>query len=198
MGSELRANLSVKTLIAFGASTGGTDALRFILEAMPADAPGMVIVQHIHEGFTAMFADSLNRSCQIEVRRAQAGDVVRNGLALIAPANYHMRVLPNADGYFVELSTDSLVSLHRPSVDVLFESVARAAGANALGIILTGMGSDGAAGLLLMKKAGAHTIAQDESSSVAFSMPEAAIRNGAAQEILPLSDIAAAILRLQK
>lgn len=194
MSRDIEAASRQARVVAIGASTGGTDALRLILEAMPMNAPAMVIVQHIRQGFTAGFADSLNRSCQIEVKRAGHGDVLRRGLALIAPASLHMRVVYNAGQYFVKLSEDAPVSLHRPSVDVLFQSVAGAVGANALGIILTGMGSDGAAGLLAMKAAGAHTIAQDKGSCVVFGMPKAAILNGAARAVLPLAHIPVAIL----
>src|ERR1700754_5118789 len=143
-------------VVALGASAGGTDALQLILEAMPADAPPMVIVQHMGKGFTSLFADVLNQSCKIEIKRASHGDILKSGLALIAPAQLHMQIVYAAGLYFVRLSEAPAAALHCPSVDVLFRSVARAAGPNALGIILTGMGADGADGLFAMRQAGAY------------------------------------------
>jgi two-component system chemotaxis response regulator CheB len=182
-------------IVAIGASTGGTEALRDILRAMPYDAPGIVIVQHMPAGFTAAFADHLNGSCRIEVREAAPGDRVTPGLALIARGNRHLLVKRRGFDLVVELTEDAPVCRHRPSVDVLFRSVAEAAGRNAVGVILTGMGADGAEGLLTMKQAGAPTIAQDESTSVVFGMPKEAIDRGAADVVLPLPRIAAGILQ---
>ena len=185
---------TTEKIVAIGASTGGTEALREILEAMPAGAPGMVIVQHMPELFTAAFARRLNETCRIQVKEAADGDRVIAGRALIAPGNRHVLVRRDGAQYRVHLNDGPLVSRHRPSVDVLFQSVAHAAGANAIGVILTGMGSDGAAGLMDMHDAGAVTLAQDESTSVVFGMPGAAIAKGAVRFIHPLPSIAAAIL----
>ncbi|HEY7219341.1 MAG TPA: chemotaxis response regulator protein-glutamate methylesterase [Candidatus Binatia bacterium] len=185
---------NTETLIAIGASTGGTEALRVVLEAMPLDAPGMVVVQHMPEGFTKAFAQRLNQTCAIEVREAVNGDPLTAGLALVAPGNRHSLLVRDGTRYTVEVSDGPLVSRHRPSVDVLFRSVAQAAGANAIGIILTGMGSDGAEGLLEMKRAGALTVAQDESSCVVFGMPKEAIERGAVDKVVSLSRIPHEIL----
>lgn len=183
-----------ETVVAIGASTGGTEALRIILEAMPTDAPGIVVVQHMPEGFTAAFAQRLNQGCAIEVKEAANGDLLTTGLALIAPGNRHA-LLRRADaGYAVEVIDGALVSRHRPSVDVLFRSVAQSAGAKAIGVILTGMGSDGAEGMLEMKNVGAFTIAQDESSCVVFGMPKEAIARDAVDKIVSLSRIPHEIL----
>jgi two-component system chemotaxis response regulator CheB len=182
-------------IIALGASTGGTEALRLILEAMPADAPGLVVVQHMPEGFTAAFAQRLDRSCYIEVKEAAHGDPVVAGRALIAPGNRHLLVRRGGSRYAVEVNDGPLVSRHRPSVDMLFRSVARCAGANAVGVLLTGMGSDGADGLLEMRRAGAFTLAQDEASSVVFGMPKEAIERGAADKVASLSSMPHEILR---
>jgi two-component system, chemotaxis family, protein-glutamate methylesterase/glutaminase len=182
-------------VIALGASTGGTEALRTILEAMPADAPGLLVVQHMPEGFTRAFADRLDRTCRIEVKEAADGDRVLDGRALIAPGRRHMMLRRSGAHYVVELGDGPLVSRHRPSVDVLLRSVAAAAGPNAVGAILTGMGDDGAAGLLEMKEAGAVTLAQDEASCVVFGMPRAAIERGAADHVVPLEHMAARVLR---
>ena len=181
-------------IVAIGASTGGTEALREILEAMPPEAPGMVIVQHMPELFTAAFARRLNDTCRIQVKEAANGDRILPGRALIAPGNRHVLVRRNGAQYHVQLSGGPLVSRHRPSVDVLFQSVAKAAGPNAIGVILTGMGNDGAAGMLEMQQAGAVTLAQDESTSVVFGMPGAAIAKGAVRFVHPLPAIAAAII----
>jgi two-component system chemotaxis response regulator CheB len=183
-----------KRLVAIGASTGGTEALAEILSAMPPDAPGIVVVQHMPEVFTAAFAERLNRISQIEVKEAEHGDRIAMGRALIAPGNRHMSVRRRGAQILAEISEGPLVSRHRPSVDVLFRSVANAAGADALGIILTGMGNDGAQGLLEMKNSGAETVAQDEASCVVFGMPKEAIACGAVDVILPLSKIAAKLL----
>ena len=189
-----RADVFSKMIVAMGASTGGTEALAQILAAMPRDSPGIVVVQHMPEVFTAAFAQRLDRLSQIEVKEAEHGDCISAGRALIAPGNRHMSVTRRGTQSFVEISEGPLVSRHRPSVDVLFRSVAHAAGASALGIILTGMGSDGAQGLLEMKNAGAETVAQDEASCVVFGMPKEAIACGAVNLILPLSKIPAKIL----
>ena len=181
-------------VVALGASTGGTEALREILEAMPPDAPGIAIVQHMPETFTAAFARHLSRSCRIEVKEAAAGDRLCSGRALVAPGDHHLVVRRSGAQYRADVLDGPPVSRHRPSVDVLFRSVAEAAGPNAVGVILTGMGDDGAAGLLEMKKAGAHTIAQDEDTSVVFGMPREAIARGAVDEIRPLGRVAASIL----
>ena len=181
--------VTTEAVIAVGASTGGTEALRVILEAMPSDAPGMVLVQHMPEGFTGAFAQRLNQSCAVEVKEAVNGDRVVTGLALIAPGNRHLIVHRDGTQYVVEVMDGPLVSRHRPSVDVLFRSVAQSAGPNAIGVILTGMGNDGAEGLLEMKKAGAFTIAQDESSCVVFGMPKEAIERGAVDKVATLSRI---------
>ena len=182
-------------LIAIGASTGGTEALREVLQAMPVDAPGIVVVQHMPEGFTRAFADRLDQICAIEVKEAAAGDEVRPGRALVAPGDQHLRVKRSGGRFLVELDREPLVSRHRPSVDVLFRSVAAAAGARAVGVIMTGMGADGAEGLLEMKRAGASTIAQDEASCIVFGMPREAIALGAADEVVPLYRMREAILR---
>lgn len=182
-------------IVAIGASTGGTEALLQIFEQMPEDCPGIVAVQHMPEGFTAAFAKRLNGTCRIEVKEAAAGDKVLPGRAYIAPGNRHLLVRRLGSGYFLELRDGALVSRHRPSVNVLFRSVAQAAGASAVGILMTGMGDDGADGLLEMKKAEALTIAQDEASCVVFGMPREAILRGAVDEVVTLSDIPSAILR---
>jgi two-component system chemotaxis response regulator CheB len=182
-------------IIAIGASTGGTEALLQVLEQMPENCPGIVAVQHMPEGFTAAFAKRLNGICRIEIKEAADGDKVLPGRAYIAPGNRHTLVRRIGPSYFLEVRDGALVSRHRPSVNVLFRSVAQSAGASAVGILMTGMGDDGADGLLEMKQAEAFTIAQDEASCVVFGMPREAILRGAAEEILPLSKIPAAILR---
>jgi len=182
-------------LIAIGASTGGTEALLQVLEQMPENCPGIVAVQHMPEGFTAAFAKRLNGICRIEIKEACDGDKVVPGRAYIAPGNRHTLVRRIGPSYFLEVCEGDLVSRHRPSVNVLFRSVAQAAGASAVGVLMTGMGDDGADGLLEMKEADAFTIAQDEASCVVFGMPREAILRGAACEILPLPRISSAILR---
>jgi two-component system chemotaxis response regulator CheB len=177
-------------IIALGASTGGTEAIRAFLQAMPPDCPAIVIVQHMPEMFTRAFADRLNKDCAIEVREAADGDRALSGCALIAPGNHHLVLQRTGMTYSVQINEGPLVSRHRPSVDVLFRSVAKSAGRNAVGVIMTGMGSDGAQGLLEMRQAGAQTIAQDESSCVVFGMPREAIHRGAAVTVLPLAKIA--------
>ncbi len=176
-------------LIAIGTSTGGTQALEAVLTRLPAVSTGIVIVQHMPERFTAMFAERLNNLCQIEVREGKDGDRVRAGLALIAPGGKHMLLKRSGAQYYVEVRDGPLVNRHKPSVDVLFRSVAQVAGKNALGIIMTGMGDDGARGLKEMHDTGAQTIAEDESSCVVFGMPKEAIKLGAAAKVIPLETI---------
>jgi two-component system, chemotaxis family, protein-glutamate methylesterase/glutaminase len=183
-----------RNIIAIGASTGGTEALREILETLPENAPGIVIVQHMPEGFTAAFARRLNEMCRIEVKEAADGDRITEGRALIAPGNRHVTISRAGAEYTVGVTDGPLVSRHRPSVDVLFRSVAKAAGLHAIGVILTGMGNDGADGLLEMHKAGAVTIAQDEATCAVFGMPREAIARGAVQNVQPLRSIAPLML----
>jgi two-component system chemotaxis response regulator CheB len=183
-------------VVAIGASTGGTQALRRVLGAMPAQAPAFLIVQHMPAAFTRGFAEQLDRETAIEVREALDGDRVRPRQALVAPGDRHLRLREDASGYFVEVADGPLVSLHRPSVDVLFHSVAHLAGPRAVGVLLTGMGRDGAEGLLAMKQAGAATLVQDETTSIVFGMPGEAIRRGAADEVLPLPEISDVIRAL--
>jgi len=184
------------SLIAVGASTGGTEALRSFLSVMPADCPPIVIVQHMPEVFTRAFADRLNGECQIRVAEARDGEQLLSGQALIAPGNFHTLVERSGTGFAVKVITGPLVSRHRPSVDVLFRSVANAAGRSGVGVIMTGMGNDGAQGLLEMKQMGAATIAQDKESSVVFGMPQEAISKGAVDCVLPLEQIALRALEL--
>jgi two-component system chemotaxis response regulator CheB len=184
-------------LIAVGASTGGTEALRVFLAALPADCPPVVVVQHMPEGFTRAFANRLNQECGIEVAEARDGDRLQTGQALIAPGNRHMLVNRSGEELVVQILDGPLVSRHRPSVDVLFRSVAISAGPKAVGVIMTGMGDDGAQGLCEMKEAGAGTIAQDEASCIVFGMPKEAISRGAVNHIVPLERIASAVLILQ-
>lgn len=186
---------TTEIVVAIGASTGGTEALKELLEVLPADSPGIVIVQHMPEVFTRSFAQRLNEICKISVKEAENGDTVIRGRALIAPGNKHTLLKRSGAKYYVEVKDGPLVNRHRPSVDVLFRSTARYAGSNAIGIIMTGMGADGAKGLLEMKEAGARTAAQDEKSCVVFGMPKEAIKLGAADKILPLNKLADLILR---
>jgi two-component system chemotaxis response regulator CheB len=181
-------------LIAIGASTGGTEAIQTILQRLPQSAPAIVITQHIPAGFSRAFADRLNKICAIRVKEAEDGDEVVAGRALVAPGDYHMLLRQTGAGRRVAVKTGPRVHYQRPAVDVLFTSVAECCGASAVGVLLTGMGSDGAQGLLKMKDAGAVTIAQDEASCVVFGMPREAIRMGAAARVLPLDRIGAAIL----
>ena len=182
------------TVLAIGASTGGTEAIEEILTHLPVDVPGIVIAQHIPPVFSRAFADRLNRVCSIHVKEACDGDLVQPGTALIAPGNFHMVLSRSASGYRVTIKTGPKVCYQRPSIDVLFSSVAECAGDRAVGALLTGMGADGAQGLLRMKEAGARTIAQDEASCVVFGMPREAIRLGAADRVVPLLRIPAAIM----
>jgi two-component system, chemotaxis family, protein-glutamate methylesterase/glutaminase len=181
-------------VIAIGASTGGTEAIRKVLAELPENCPGVVIAQHIPAVFSRSFANRLNELCALRVREAQDGDTLEPGLALVAPGNFHMLLRRTLSGYRVEIKDGPLVCFQRPAVDVLFHSVAEAAGSNATAAILTGMGSDGVQGMLALKKAGAHTLAQDEESCVVFGMPREAIRHGAVDRVLPLSAIPAALL----
>jgi two-component system chemotaxis response regulator CheB len=182
------------TIIAIGASTGGTEAIRELLEVLPPNTPPIVITQHMPEKFTKTFADRLDTLCRISVKEAEDGDSVLPGHALIAPGNYHMTLARSGARYSVRLNQDPPVNRHRPSVDVMFHSVAQYAGANSVGVILTGMGGDGARGLLAMQEAGAHTIAQDENSCVVFGMPKEAIKLGGVDKVLPLGQIPAHVL----
>lgn len=182
-------------VVALGTSTGGTQALEVVLRQLPEDCPGIVIVQHMPEKFTAAFAQRLNGLCRIEVREARHMDRVRAGLALIAPGGRHMQLKRSGAQYLVEVMDGPPVNRHKPSVDVLFRSVARHAGHNALGVIMTGMGDDGARGLLAMREAGARTVAQDEASCVVFGMPKEALRMGAAQSTEALQSLPALIIQ---
>ena len=181
-------------VVALGTSTGGTQALEVVLTSLPRVTPGMVIVQHMPEKFTAAFAQRLNSLCQIEVKEAQNNDRVINSRALIAPGGKHMLLRRTGAQYYVEVMDGPLVNRHRPSVDVLFRSVAKCAGANALGVIMTGMGDDGAAGLAEMRKAGARTVAQDEASCVVYGMPKEAVKRGGVEKSVPLTAIGREIM----
>jgi len=186
---------TTEKVVAVGASTGGTEALRLFLEALPHDAPGIVIVQHMPEHFTAAFARRLDGLCRVAVKEAANGDSVIPGRALIAPGNRHLLLKRSGARYYVEIKDGPLVGRHRPSVDVLFRSAARYAGRNAIGVLMTGMGDDGARGMLELRQAGAVTFAQDEASCIVFGMPKEAIRLGAVDRILPLDELAPAVLR---
>jgi two-component system chemotaxis response regulator CheB len=186
---------TTERIVCIGASTGGTESLRVVLEALPAASPGIVIVQHMPEKFTAAFARRLNGLCEMEVKEAADGDTVLRGRVLIAPGDHHMLLQRSGARYYVSIKEGPLVSRHRPSVDVLFRSAARSAGANAVGIIMTGMGDDGARGMVEMKQAGALTVAQDEATSVVFGMPKEAIARGAVDRVLPLDSLASEIVR---
>jgi two-component system chemotaxis response regulator CheB len=186
---------TTEKVVAVGASTGGTEALREFLEAMPLDAPGIVIVQHMPEVFTARFAERLNTICAITVKEAADNDSVIRGQALIAPGNRHLLLKRSGARYYVEVKDGPLVCRHRPSVDVLFRSAARYGGRNVVGVIMTGMGDDGSRGMLEMKQAGAYNIAQDEASCIVFGMPAEAIKAGAVDQVMPLRSIAAEVVR---
>jgi two-component system chemotaxis response regulator CheB len=181
-------------VIAVGASTGGTRAIEAVLSTMPVTSPGTVIVQHMPENFTTSFARRLNKICPMEVREARDNDRVVPGVAFIAPGNRHMLLYRSGGAYRVKIKTGPRVHYQRPSVDVLFQSVAKNAGRNAVGVLLTGMGADGAKGLLSMRENGANTIAQDEKSCVVFGMPKEAIKLGAVDEVVPLSNISRSII----
>jgi two-component system chemotaxis response regulator CheB len=185
---------TTEKVVVIGASTGGTEALKTVLEALPADTPGIVIVQHMPELFTRAFANRLDGLCSISVKEAETNDTVIRGRALIAPGNHHLLLKRSGARYYVEVKDGPLVCRHRPSVDVLFRSAARYAGQNAVGVILTGMGDDGARGMLEMKQAGARTIAQDEATCIVFGMPKEAIKLNGVDKILPLQSVAGTML----
>jgi two-component system chemotaxis response regulator CheB len=185
-------------IIAIGASTGGTEALKVILKAMPSNAPGILVVQHMPAHFTASFAERLNQLSSINIREARDGDLLVRGVTLIAPGNYHMVLRSHDKHFYVQVKKGPLVNHQRPAADVLFHSVARYAGKDAVGVILTGMGGDGALGLLRMKEARARTLAQDEKSCVVFRMPKEAIKLGAVDRVVPLADIAQTALEMVK
>jgi two-component system chemotaxis response regulator CheB len=187
---------STHKVIAVGASTGGTEALRVFLTSLPADSPGLVIVQHMPEQFTRSFAERLDRACQIRVHEAADGDRVLPGHALLAPGDKHVKVVRSGASYVVRIGIAPPVNHHRPSVDVLFHSCAKHLGSNAVGVILTGMGSDGARGMLAMHDAGARTVAQDEATCVVYGMPKEAVAAGGVDEVVPLDDVAGAVARL--
>jgi len=185
---------TTEKVVVIGASTGGTEALKTVLEMLPADTPGIVIVQHMPELFTRAFANRLDSLCAITVKEAETNDTVIRGRALIAPGNHHLLLKRSGARYYIEIKDGPLVCRHRPSVDVLFRSAARYAGQNAVGVILTGMGDDGARGMLEMKQAGAVTFAQDEATCVVFGMPKEAIKLDGVDKVLPLTSIAGSIL----
>lgn len=195
--AKAASNAMVQTtekVVVVGASTGGTEALKTFLEALPMDSPGIAIVQHMPENFTKSFAKRLDGICKISVKEAEDGDTLIRGRALIAPGNFHMLLKRSGARYYVEIKEGPLVSRHRPSVDVLFRSAARYAGKNAVGVIMTGMGDDGAKGMLELKEAGAYNIAQDEQTCIVFGMPNEAIKLGGVDKILPLQNIAAHVM----
>lgn len=185
-------------IIAIGASTGGVQALTCVLSSLPADSPGTLVVQHMPAQFTSSFAERLNETCAVQVKEAADGDRILPGRVLIAPGGYHMVLQRSGASYYVAIKDSPPVCHQKPSVEVLFNSVAKYAGANAVGAILTGMGNDGAKGLLALREAGAHTIAQDEATSVVFGMPREAIRLSAAEAILPLEKISAALIQFAR
>lgn len=186
---------TMSKIIAIGASTGGTDAIHTVISGLPRDMPPIVIVQHMPPVFTKLYAERLNNTCELEVKEAEDGDALRPGRVLIAPGNFQMRLAKRGTGYIVKCTQEEKVSGHCPSVDVLFDSVAAVAGKQSVGVILTGMGRDGANGLLKMKKTGAYTIGQDEKSSVVYGMPMVAYNIGAVDKQLPLDRIADEIIR---
>jgi two-component system chemotaxis response regulator CheB len=186
--------LSTEKLIVIGASTGGTEAIREVLQPLPADSPAVLIAQHMPPGFTRSFAQRLDSLCRIHVKEAEHGERVLPGHAYIAPGGWHLALGRNGANYVAQLNQDEAVNRHRPSVDVLFDSVARNAGVNAVGVLLTGMGRDGAAGLARMRQAGAHTFAQDEATCIVFGMPREAIALRAVDEVRPLPEMARAVL----
>ena len=193
-GAPAPSQWTPSTVIAIGASTGGTEAIADILPRLPQGIPGIVITQHIPAGFSRAFATRLNQMCAFEVKEAEDGDTLRPGRALVAPGDFHLLLRKSADGYRVTVKTGPRVCYQRPSVDVMFSSVAESAGAHAVGVLLTGMGSDGAQGLLKMRQAGARTIAQDQATCVVFGMPREAIRAGAAARVVSLPGVPQAIL----
>lgn len=183
-----------KKIVAIGASTGGTEAIKNVLIRLPDEVPPILMVQHMPEGFTAAFAKRLNSLCEFEVREAKNGDKLQKNLALLAPGNKHL-VLKKDSGYYVEVKDGPLIHHQRPAVEVLFKSVAKYAGKDAIGVILTGMGKDGAEGLLNMKNAGAYTIGQDESTSIVYGMPKEAYQMGGVTKVLPIEKIAEEIMK---
>jgi two-component system chemotaxis response regulator CheB len=185
-------------IIAIGSSTGGTEALKAVLPLLPPTSPGILVVQHMPAHFTTKFAERLNELCQIRVKEAEDGDSVAPGCCLLAPGNFHMVMRRSGARYYVNVKTGPLVCHQRPAVDVLFNSVAAYGGNNAIGVIMTGMGKDGASGMLKMRQAGAHTIAQDEKSCVVFGMPKEAIEMGGVEEVVPLHEITNTILRMMQ
>jgi len=189
---------TTEKIIVVGASTGGTEALKVFLESMPIDAPGIVIVQHMPENFTKAFAQRLNSICDLEIKEASDNDSIIRGRALIAPGNKHCLIKRSGARYYVEIKEGPLVCRHRPSVDVLFRSASRFVGKNAVGVIMTGMGDDGARGMKEMKENGSYNIAQDEKSCVVFGMPNEAIKRGGVDSILPLDQLSAASLKAAK
>ena len=193
---KLSLSKTTNKLIAIGASTGGTEALKEVLTQFPPNSPGIMIVQHMPAKFTTSFAERLDSLCQVRVKEAEDGDAVVPGTALLAPGNFHMVMRRSGARYYVNVKTGPMVCYQRPAVDVLFNSVAAYGGANAIGVILTGMGKDGAQGLLKMKQAGARTIGQDEASCVVYGMPKEAFDVGAVDKVLPLKDIPAAVMKL--
>ena len=186
---------TTEKIVAIGASTGGTEAILKILKELPYDSPGIVVVQHMPEEFTRSFAIRLNELCKINVKQAENNDSVIRGRALIAPGNHHLLLRRSGARYYVQINEGPHVNRHRPSVDVLFRSTAQYAGKNSVGILLTGMGADGAIGLHEMREVGAHTVAQDEKTSVVFGMPKEAIKLGAAKQILPLHQVTNSIIK---
>ena len=178
------------TILAIGASTGGTEAIYSVITALPRDMPGILIVQHMPPVFTKLYADRLNNSCKLEVKEAQDGDIVKPGRVLVAAGDFHMRLAKGPSGYYVKCAQSERVNGHCPSVDVLFDSVAEVAKGKAIGVILTGMGADGAKGLLNMRKQGAYTIGQDEKTSTVYGMPMVAYNIGGVEKQLPLDKIA--------
>lgn len=189
------ATFNEDTIIAIGASTGGTEAIYSVIKAFPRDTPGVVVVQHMPPVFTRMFAERLNNSCPMEVKEAENGDIVQSGRVLIAPGDYHMELRKDNGKFYVKCIKGERVNGHCPSVDVLFNSVAAAAGKNAIGVILTGMGNDGAKGLLNMKRKGAYTMGQDEESCIVYGMPMVAYNIGAVEKQIPLSEIPDAVYK---
>lgn len=187
---------TTRKIIAIGASTGGTEAIRYLMKQLPADSPGIVITQHMPAKFTKSYAENLNNLSALRIKEAEDGDAITPGTALIAPGNFHLLMARSGARYYARIKNGPMVHHQRPAVDVLFKTVAMYAGENAVGVILTGMGADGADGLLEMKNAGARTIAQDEKSCVVFGMPKEAIKKGAAEFILPLDKIAEKMLQL--
>ncbi|MCD6296695.1 MAG: chemotaxis response regulator protein-glutamate methylesterase [Deltaproteobacteria bacterium] len=183
-------------IVAIGASTGGTEALKTVLTGMPPNAPGILVVQHMPANFTTSFAERLDELSAMTIKEAKDGDSLVNGVALLAPGNYHMLLKRSGAKYYVQVKKGPLVHHQRPAVDVLFQSVANYAGSNAIGVILTGMGADGALGLLKMKEAGARTVAQDEKSCIVFGMPKEAIKLGAADKVVPLNSVGKTVLNM--